>query len=860
VSESAETDRKAKVFRWGFGSTFAIVFALVIAGHVALSVLGRIVDGHANGLQIAAFGGFMLASLVFVVLQRAAILRFYRSMHVGVTLVSSTLLAIAIGVLVPQITGFEDPTERVPEIGDIPAEVVEAYVPAPKRASDEVFRRHPEDHPALSGLSADQLVRLKRWKNEYSAFRWAEGFFLYHLMHPYGIGMPEASLPPGVTEKLDSFQDRYGIEERQNREKQMGAAFSGRTKSQEIGNLIRSNEPAFRRAFEISSALDLNRTYKSNWFASLLGLLFIGVAVNTFKGSFQSWFTLKKGGYKLVHLGVMTLIAGGVWSKLKTDRGVLHLMLGEQPRDVYDGFHDPGKPRRMPFALSLDRFARRDWKTLEVGFFEDDFKSNLPSFTLWPGRQIELDFVDDERGGKRPRIRVDVAEIHERATVGPPRWWEAENPDDPEGLGPLAILATVDEAARSAQRQEGGVADARERSVFLTPDARIPPFLDPHWKFRLAVAYGDDPVQARRLAAGPEEGRVGWLSLRVAAAGDVEPMVVPIRVGDVVEGPAGYRVRVVAAAGDLRFDPVAKTEILDPRPLAEQYPSNPGVVVEITPENGGAPERRVVGEAFDAESHQMQKEYAFPDLALALDWERWTSPGPPRYVLAWGPTRAPELVSQDGRAVAVKAGDRLDLPGDTHVDVRELLRNVKFETRIDYDPEADFIRGPAYDPFFYSTDPTGVVLKITSDPGTPAQSERTVRMASTDAGRAHLWSSPDRRFWVRFFENQEGFPFEWRSVLSVHEKDGGGTWAALDVGSERDREIRVNDYFVHRGYRFFQTNADARFPTYSGIGVVYDPGIPVVLFGMYLTIFGAAVAFLARPIAEARARRAGGQR
>jgi hypothetical protein len=94
----------------------------------------------------------------------------------------------------------------------------------------------------------------------------------------------------------------------------------------------------------------------------------------------------------------------------------------------------------------------------------------------------------------------------------------------------------------------------------------------------------------------------------------------------------------------------------------------------------------------------------------------------------------------------------------------------------------------------------------------------------------------------------------------VHEKDASGQWRKIDVGDERDREIRVNDYFVHKGYRFFQTNADARFPTYSGIGVVYDPGIPVVLFGMYLTIFGAAVAFLARPIAEARARRAGGTR
>lgn len=842
-------------YRWGFLNTAAVVLALVVAGHVALSVLGRVVDGTATGLQSVAFGGFVLATGVFVVLQRAAVVRFFRSMYVGVTLVSLSLLAVAIGVLVPQITGFEDPTERVPDIRDIPAEVVEAYVPAPKLKSDEDFRRRPDDHPSLATLSSEQVARIKRWKNEYAAFRWAEGFFVYHMLHLYGIGMPTAGMLPGVAEKLDVFQDRYGIEERQNREKQMNAAFTGRLKSQEIGALIRANERAFRRAFEICTALDLNRTYKSNWFATLLSLLFVGVAMNTFKGSVSQWFTLRKGGYVLVHFGVMTLLAGGVWSKLKTDRGILHLMLGDPPRDVYDGFHDPSKPRQMPFALSLDEFARRDWKTLEVGFFGDDFKSNPPAYTLWPGRSIELDFVDDARGGKRPRIRVEVLEVHERAVVGSPRWWEAERADDPEGLGPLLILSTLDRAAVSAQSQEGALPNVRERSVFLTPDPRMPPFLDPAWKFRLAVVYGDDPELGRRTAAPKDEGRVGWLSMRVSAAGDVEPLIVPVRVGEVVDGPAGYRVKVVAAAGDLRFDRQTKTEILDPRPLSEQFPSNPGIVVEITQASGGAPERRVVGESFDAEAQGMQKEFAYPDLALNLEWERWASPGPPRFVVAYGPNRLPEIVDEDGRATPVQPGDVLPLPGETQVTARELLRNVRFETPIEFDPAADFISGPAYDEHFYSQDPTGVVLRLTTDPGEPGASSRILKMASTDTGRANVWSSSDQRFWMRYYENSMAMPFEWRSVLSVHEKDDSGRWQKVDVGSVREREIRVNDYLVYRGYRFFQTNADARVPSYSGIGVVYDPGIPIVMYGMWLTILGSIVAFVLRPMAEARARR-----
>jgi hypothetical protein len=330
-------------------------------------------------------------------------------------------------------------------------------------------------------------------------------------------------------------------------------------------------------------------------------------------------------------------------------------------------------------------------------------------------------------------------------------------------------------------------------------------------------------------------------------------------VGDTVAAPGGYRIQVLSASANLKYDQQTKQEVLDPRPLAQQFPRSPGVVVVITPAGGGAPERRVVSESFHAEEHDLQKDYAFPDLQLHLEWERWNSQGPPRYVLAWGPTRAPALLGEDGSTVPVKPGDVLAVPGDARLIVREMLHNVRFEQTIEFDPEADFISGPDYDPHFYSTDPTGGVLRVTTNPGTPEEHSEVVRMADTEESRANLWTSPDRRFWVRYFKNDMAFPFEWRSVLSVYEKDASGRWQRVNVGPEREREIRVNDYFVYRGYRFFQSNADPRFPNYSGIGVVYDPGIPLVLFGMYLTIFGAGLAFLARPIAEARAKRARGQ-
>jgi hypothetical protein len=213
------------------------------------------------------------------------------------------------------------------------------------------------------------------------------------------------------------------------------------------------------------------------------------------------------------------------------------------------------------------------------------------------------------------------------------------------------------------------------------------------------------------------------------------------------------------------------------------------------------------------------------------------------------------LVSPDGQSVPVATGEPLSLPGTTRIVVERVYANARLERRIELDPAAPVIEGPHFDASFYSTDPTGARLRITTDPGTPSEEVRTIDLASTRTGFADTWLSPDRRFYVSYFENDRAMPFEWRSVLSVFERDADGKLYKVDVGPEDDREIRVNDYFHYRGYRFFQSNANPQFPTYSGIGVVYDPGIPIVILGMYLTIVGTILRFIVRPIVESYGKR-----
>lgn len=865
MTQVNELQAKPRPFKWGFGNAALTVLVLIVAGQVVGTMIENfgpapdVTRAHGFGAYVAALGlkdwiflGFVVSSLTFAFLQRAAISRFFRTMHVGVVLVALSLVAVMAGVLVPQINGFEDPTERVPSIRDIPDDTFFAYLKGP----DEEEQLSPADaqkvEKTLTGLNTDQRARLRKYRVEYQTFRWAEGYFIYHLIHPYGIGMPSGNLPAPALESLKKFGLKYGEEERSNREKTMRAAFGGREKSVAIGTLIRNHEETFRTAFDVATTLQLNRTYKSHWFATLLGLLCVGVAFNTFKGQYTTWLSARKVGYVVVHLGVMTLLVGGAYSKLKTERGILHLDLRSPPTNKFLGYFDSKKPRWMPFSLKLERFARRDWKTLEVGFPDEKFASNPPQYTLWPERKVELDYVLDEKTGQhRPQIALRVVGLSERAHVGASTFVESGPVADGYSVGPLATLSVL----RGKAPTDGASAPTQE-TVQLSPlmrDRKV--FYDPDWNFRLLVDYGDDLAATQRDLADVGGDRIGWLSMRVGARGDAAPTRVPIQLGARVNGPGGYTIEVVRAAPAFALDRTNHKEVIDTRPLDQQFPSNPAVVLRITPSDGGQPEERTILERLDYEEAGLQKGCKYAELVVNLDWDRWSAPGPERFALHWDSKGKAHLLSTKGAPIALDLDKPLDLPGATKVVAKQLFANARLERQIQLDTSAPVIQGPHFDESFYSTDPTGVEVEVTTNPGTPGAHVERVKLASTDEGFANEWLSPDKRFYLRFYNNDKVFPFEWRSVLSVWEDDADGKLYKKDIGPEWDREIRVNDYFYYRGYRFFQTNADPNMPTYSGIGVVYDPGIPAVLVGMYLTIIGAILAFVVRPIAESYGKR-----
>jgi len=110
------------------------------------------------------------------------------------------------------------------------------------------------------------------------------------------------------------------------------------------------------------------------------------------------------------------------------------------------------------------------------------------------------------------------------------------------------------------------------------------------------------------------------------------------------------------------------------------------------------------------------------------------------------------------------------------------------------------------------------------------------------------YQTPDghqRMVFLRFREerNKQALPVEWRSKITLLKADSQGHLAPVHAG-----EIRVNDYLHYEGYRFFQTSHDPNDPLYSGIGVVYDPGLELVLTGLWMVMLGVATVFLVTPL------------
>ncbi|MFQ5749124.1 MAG: hypothetical protein ACE5H3_06665 [Planctomycetota bacterium] len=811
-----------KGFSWGFRNAFGTILVLAVWAEVLAGLVARMqaAEGPSRWFWAA---GFFLAVLPFpaaVIYFGRVVFGFFRSIKVGVI----NLVFLGLGSMAGVLFHQEDPNAPIP--------------------------------PVEEGMTVFETGRY----NHYLDFRHAHAYFTFHLLHgPLGgkvyhllPGTPAtcavdekeiASKIQVLEKRLPEIRSRLGEDFAVGLKASSEAGLRTRGENREIQALETSWDDFWWTLFTWADRLDFLRVYKSPWFACFWVILFGGVLSNTFRGGWRRLLRPGKWGFAATHAGVMLVILGAALGRFREERGILELHVGERS-DHYMGYDRIQRPflNRVPFQVKLDAFRADLHDVLQVVFVKKkpdgqlDYEFALdrqPKFRIYPG--LKLAFDRDEEG--RPALQLEILEYERQAVMGL-RIRPAEAEED--GI-PLARV--VLEADSGGPRAPVVLLPLREE----TPGQnRI--LVDGPGGLRVAYLPVQDEAGARAALEHPVPRRYAVLRPRLAGGGTSLPPieVVPGGVSRLESGQDSYQVEILDAMAHLRLqrNPEGKLEPAAIDPIEHQEPTIPAVHLRITNSQGASEERWILQEEFHQDPSRV-----FPGLKFEMDWDAWAYPALGRWLLMQLPD-GHLLLGELGRPDSLHtlaSGGRAPLAPGIRLHLLEAYPRAV--------PEPTFHAVPGSD--FYNPAPAAIRLKVVeARPGDPAvPRERTLVLSTREGIGQQLlrYTGPDgegREVVLQFQEDQQDLPVEWRSRLSFFEQQPGtGRWEPVQSG-----EIRVNDYLVHSGFRFFQTNARPEDPTYSGIGVVYDPGMMAVLFGLYLVALGTFVVFLVKPLVTRRYR------
>lgn len=829
ASAAEAESRKIRLEAWSWIGAFAAVFGVLVFAWGIGFPLRRILEGRTSVWTWTAVGSGILAGGSFLALSARRIVEFFLSIRVGI----AVLVFFALGSVASVLVHPRDPDRYL------------------DRGPEDQERMHRED------------------------FAWATGYFLYHLSRPYGIGMPRFEVPSEAEKGLRRIAAQYGARVANQERSGMRTALNGQVRGDEIRDFIARNRTSLDRAYNVCRFLQLNGTrsgkgaWTSDWFTALMILLFAVVLTNTFRrgiaravaqgdpGTFgflpalpaallwdlRSLFSLQRIGFLVTHLGVLTSLAGGLLSKATEERGVVKLSVDPVreliPRESYRFQLYSGGVRTFDptFAVRLAAF-RADYRdNLEIQFLDSPSKARtIPRyrfFEAWKGRSIGLEF--DENGEGNPKTIVRVLDHYPRADVR----LELEERGPQES--PRHALEAAGPALRVgfAMGAEGRLVDAG--GAYLFPgDTELSQLYDlPGIRIRLETVANEE-AQSERLAASFEGEALGRLGVVVG-----DDAVTPAVSGDIAVGrefafdtPQGQAtIKILRALPDARLSPSAAGSLepqfanLSPEDVP---PLHPGIQCLVTPPRGREGTawfyenpRDAIGGA-DGAIH-----VGGARVRVFLLWDRWRSPARVRYRLVTGPGLPLKFVKVGtSSAEEIRIGQAIPLDGGTllRVEARaDRPKLVPVVTPVAGDRDADKV-------FFDTSRPPAARIEVEGPEG---RAEFT--LAATELADEAVYGG---RLKLRFFENTFELPREWKSKLEFLEPDAEGKeWVVKST-----QTIRVNDYAKYRGYRFFQTDANHQLPGYSGVGVVKDDGIELVLVGLYAVVFGVAYVFLVKPL------------
>lgn len=803
-----------------------------------------------DGLRIGFLAGVFFAALpvtATVAFRPWLVFEFFRSVRVGVV----NLILIGLGSILGVMFFQEDKDFPLPE------GAVESLV-------------EWVDNGEQTPWTQDQFRAYHMYANlapqsGQGAFRNAQAFFVYRFLEGLKLdgllGLPEEvdfdrkSIDENLARldsQLPAVEARFGEEFTIALRSQSETGLVTQQRNQRIEALEEKYDDFWWTLFVWSDRLDLIRVYQSNWFGMYWLILAGGVIVNTFRGGWKRNLRPSRWGFVATHAGVLMIVFGGIQSSLYEQRGILELNIGKT-KDQWEtwggqtrGFHGDWTGRsENPFAMRLSGFRADHHDVLSVNFLttkadgSQNFEFDLgrqPAERLWDGKKLEYDRVRKPDGSLGdPQLVIEVLDKIDHSAPDPTLL-----PAGPDEFGhPLARVALIDEHGH--RTRETPLAAALQNSfVHARSGSRV----------RLAAVASEQ--EARERLTDTIEENWGFLRRDSADSEHKFHQIMP-GVKFTEEMPEGnYEVEVLDAQPFLQIASVKDGEII-PAPveheLAYLEPRNPAVLLRIEGPSGYVEERWVL-----AADTTNQLPVKFKELRYGFLWDEWASPVHHRYLLMLLPDGS-LLWGEHGDPASLRPvteGDRvaLGLP-ESQFEGAELEQLEITQAELRASLSQKYQQKAGVD--FFDDSPGAVHLAITKPGPEGPQTEelwlRTregpdrhwVRYRTVDGGEREL---------VLLFTEDTSQVVEWQSRLTVLEENPEtGAWE-----DAKHAMVRVNDYFHYKGYRFFQTNHNPRDPTYSGIGVVYDPGIPYVLTGYYLVMFGTAVVFLLKPLLTRRHR------
>ncbi len=809
--------------RWSFPVALAALLGLMLWAEAALA-LARATRTADGPLRLMHSAGLFLALLPFfalLVYRGRVVFGFFRSITIGVT----NLVLIGLGAIIGVLFQQEDP-----------------FQPTPPGAVQSL-REHGGGEAGAGTWSREERLAYQ----DYQSFRTAQAFFAYHLLDnlhlrgAMGFGDPQPgealedrAAMSNLAGRLPELRSRFGEEYAVAVESQSETGLRTRARNAEIRVLEEQWDDLWWTLFVWADRLDLRRAYRSDWYAVLWAVLFCGVLSNTFRGGWRRLLRPRMWGFAITHAGVLAVIAGGYWGRVAEQRGMLELHVGEQSGRfmLYEGRQVDLSDRSFlgdgtPFRVRLDAFRADHHDVLDVVFLETgadgsdyaEFElAQQPKIRVFEGKTAAY----DRTGDGEPRLRLEVLE-HARQADTRLRLRAA---DDGEPGFPVARFRLL--GADGSALDEGYLIESpmpgREMAWPHGPSGTRVRFVTVH-----------DAAAARAHLAVPVPERFGQILLPPHdAAGSAQILTAAPGAARDFAAPGGpYCVELLAATPDFRLQAGAGGELAAApleQPLERTAPRNPAVQLRIVAPDGREENRWILEQEFHREG------LTFPDLAFQFRWDAWAAPALRRvefFALPDGGLMAGEVGAPDTLREMPARGFTLDFDGGERMVVEEAFARGTGD--LDFTPLAG---GD-----FYDTAPPAIRLSVT----TPGSQHEFVMDAGDVRPEFVEYSAPDsapRRVALLFREDRDQgeLPIEWRSRLTILVPDGAG-WRAEATG-----DIRVNDYFTYGGYRFFQTNHDPADPTYSGIGVVYDPGIEPVVFGLFSVMFGTIGVFLIKPL------------